>query len=204
MNSPIHSDEPIRGHDNEGGPMTTQAWDWMSLQSLSMPASGIRALLDRLLGGGPEDSRAARAVLYCEVANRGQLFTAAAPCVDVIAEHLRMGGRLNSAAVSTLEVILNARDHGSTVSIDGAPVDTAAYCRARILEVLPEILRTADPADPDHFEEVCFLVPQLADSAPQVLDFLRLHTAGRDSRARELALAALEEAEDVARNGPMP
>ncbi|MFE6055266.1 hypothetical protein ACFQ6N_31335 [Kitasatospora sp. NPDC056446] len=185
----------------------TQEWDWSSLEVLggtAWPSSRTPRYLERLVAGGPEESHRARAVLYCEVANQGQLYTAAAPCVDFITGHVRAGGRPNTAALSLLEEILNARDPGSTVVVDGRTVDTAAYCRARILEIVPEILRTANPADPDHFRGVCFLVPQLADSAPQILDFLRGHAFGRFVGARKPALEALEEAEEVVRDGHSP
>ncbi|MFD0403759.1 hypothetical protein [Kitasatospora sp. NPDC127116] len=125
--------------------------------------------------GGVEESDGARSVLYCQVANQGQLYTAAVPRADFLAGHARAGGRLSSAALGILEGILSARTPGSTVLVGGRVVDTAAYCRARILDAVPDILRTAEPADLDRFDAVCFLVPQLADCAPQILDFLHRH-----------------------------
>ncbi|MFJ9611535.1 hypothetical protein ACIRS1_34870 [Kitasatospora sp. NPDC101176] len=182
----------------------TQAWDWSSLQTMSQPASELPRYLERLVSGGPDERRGARSVLYCEVANQGQLYTAAAACVDFITGYVRAGGRLNSAALRILEEILNARNAGSTVEVDGRTVDTAAYCRDRILGVVPDILRTADPADLDQFDAVCFLVPQLADSAPQIIDFLHRHATHPAPGVRKPVLEALEEAEEVVRDGHNP
>ncbi|MER7768679.1 hypothetical protein [Kitasatospora sp. NPDC096140] len=184
--------------------MMTQMWDWSSLQTLSQPASELPPYLERLVTGTPRESRGARSVLYCEVANQGQLYTAAAACVDFIAGHVRAGGRLNSAAVRILEEILDARTPGLTVEVGERTVDTAAYCRARILDVVPDILHTADPADLGRFGAVCFLVPQLADSAPQIIDFLHRHATHPVSAVRTLVLEALEEAEEVVRDGHNP
>ncbi|MFJ3794230.1 hypothetical protein [Kitasatospora sp. NPDC090091] len=197
MSTPLYFGEGVKC-------VMTQAWDWSSLQSMSRPVYEIPRYLELLVSGSPQASRGARSVLYCEVANQGQLYTAAAACVDFLAGYVRAGGRLNSAALRILEEILNARTPGSTVEIDGRAVDTAAYCRERTLDVIPDILRTADPVDLDQFDAVCFLIPQLADSVPQIIDFLHRHANHPVPGVRKPVLEALEEAEEVVRDGHNP
>lgn len=181
----------------------SEKWDWDSLAALSVPSSELQEHLGRLLGGDAAERHRAEGFLYCEVANQGQLYSAAAPCVDIIAEHVESGGGLNSDCISLLESILNARSPGLQVLVDGVRVDVANYCRGRILDLLPGILREADGEDLDFFREVCFLIPQLADSSEEVIKFLRRSIFQFEGESRRLSSEALEEAEEVRREGHM-
>ncbi|MFE7353499.1 hypothetical protein ACFU8Q_09890 [Streptomyces sp. NPDC057543] len=83
-------------------------------------------------------------------------------------------------------------------------VDAAEYCRKRILDLLPEILRAADGENSELFREVCYLIPQLADSSEDVIEFLGLSVSRCEGELRSMAGEALEEAEEVRREGHMP
>src|SRR5690606_5038173 len=96
-----------------------------------------------------------------------------------------------------LESILNARSAGLRASAAGGTVEVEAYCRRRILEILPDLLSEADGRDAEYFREVCFLVPQLADSSEEVVEFLRSSVASLQGELRRMAVEALEEAEEV-------
>jgi hypothetical protein len=183
---------------------TSEEWDWESLTTLSVPSSRLRQHLGRLLGKDAEERRRAGGLLYCEVANQGQLYSAAAPCVDVVAEHVESGGGFTSDSVALLESILNARSPGLQASVGGVLVDVAEYCRKRILDLLPEMLREADGEDIELFREVCFLIPQLADSSPEVMEFLDLSISRYEGELRRASAEALEEAREVLRDGHMP
>ncbi|MFE6751151.1 hypothetical protein ACFVGM_35260 [Kitasatospora purpeofusca] len=102
-----------------------------------------------------------------------------------------------------LESILNARSPGLQVLVDGVPLDAAEYCRKRILDLLPEILQEADGKDFEFFREVCFLIPQLADSSDEVIRFLNLSISRFEGELRRVSSEALEEAEEVMREGHM-
>ncbi|MFD5575278.1 hypothetical protein [Streptomyces cadmiisoli] len=182
----------------------SEEWDWESLTAVSIPSSQLRKHLGRLLGMDAEERNRARGVLYCEVANQGYLYDAAAPCVDIIAEHVESGGGLSSNSVDVLESILNARHPGLNVAIGGVAVDVAEYCRKRILDILPEILRKADGEDIELFREVCFLIPQLADSSQEVIEFLSLSVSRFEGELLRISSEALEEAREVQREGHMP
>lgn len=183
---------------------SVEAWNWEEVTTLSVPATRLVAKVEALLGGDAEARSKAEAVLYVQLANQGALYSAAAPCVDLLAELVREHGRLTAESVSVLEAVLGARTPGLEVTVHGAAVDVAEYCRRRILELVPAILREAEEADPAYLREVFFLVPQLADSSPEVLDFLRKQAASLDGELLEQCREALEEAEDVIRDGHMP
>lgn len=183
---------------------SAEAWNWEEVTTLSVPGSRLVSKVEALLGGDAEARRAAGAVLYCELANQGQLYSAAAPCVDLIAEYACEHGRLNAEAVSLLEAVLSARTPGLVVTVHGGAVDVAEYCRGRILELVPVMLGCADGKDSAYLREVFFLVPQLADSSPQVLDFLRKQMSSLDGEMLMQCRGALEEAEEVVRDGHMP
>ncbi|WP_331721195.1 hypothetical protein [Streptomyces sp. NBC_00454] len=182
----------------------SEEWDWESLTTLSVPSSQLRRHLERLLGRDAEERNRAGGLLYCEVANQGQLYSAAAPCVDIIAEHVESGGGLSADSVALLESILSARSPGLQLLVGGVLVDVAGYCRKRILDLLPEILREADGEDSELFREVCFLIPQLADSSEEVIKFLGLSISRFEGELRRVSSEALEEAEEVLREGHMP
>ncbi|MDX2682451.1 hypothetical protein [Streptomyces soliscabiei] len=179
----------------------SEEWDWESLTTLSVPSNQLRQHLGRLLGRDAEARRRAGGLLYCEVANQGHLYSTAAPCVDIIAEHVESGGGFSSDSIALLESILNARSPGLQVTVDGARVDVSEYCRKRILDLLPEILREADGEDVQLFREVCFLIPQLADSSPEVIEFLKLSISRFEGELRRVSSEALEEAQEVLRDG---
>ncbi|MFD9419088.1 hypothetical protein ACFWC9_30910 [Streptomyces goshikiensis] len=181
----------------------SEEWDWESLTTLSVPSSQLRQHLGRLLGGDAEERNRAGGLLYCEVANQGQLYSAAAPCVDMIAEHVESAGSLSSDSVALLESILNARSPGLQVLVGGVLVDVAEYCRKRILDLLPEILREADGEDFELFREVCFLIPQLADSSEEVIKFLGLSVSRFEGELQRVSNEALGEAEEVLSEGHM-
>ncbi|WP_159393505.1 hypothetical protein [Streptomyces sp. TN58] len=182
---------------------SSEEWNWESLTTLSIPSNQLRQHLGRLLGSDAEERNRAGGLLYCEVANQGQLYSAAAPCVDIIAEHVGCGGGLNSDSVALLESILNARSRGLQALVDGVSVDVAEYCRRRILDILPEILQKADGEDFELFREVCFLIPQLADSSNEVVKFLSNSISRFEGEFRRVSSEALEEAEEVLRDGHM-
>lgn len=184
--------------------MPAEAWNWDDVTTMSVPATRLVPKVEALLGGDADARRNAQAVLYVQLANQGQLYSAAAPCVDLIADLVREHGRLTAESVSVLEAVLSARTPGLEVTVDGAAVDVAAYCRRRILELVPAILRGAEETDPAYLREVFFLVPQLADSSAEVLDFLREQASSLDGELLEECREALEEAEDVIRDGHMP
>ncbi|SHI51701.1 hypothetical protein SAMN05444521_7763 [Streptomyces sp. 3214.6] len=83
-------------------------------------------------------------------------------------------------------------------------MDVSEYCRKRILDLLPEILREADGEDVQLFREVCFLIPQLADSSQEVIEFLNLSISRFEGELRRVSSEALEEAQEVLRDGHMP
>ncbi|MFD9390472.1 hypothetical protein ACFWBB_06945 [Streptomyces sp. NPDC060000] len=182
----------------------SEDWDWESLTTLSVPSSQLRQHLGRLLGRDAEERKRAGGLLYCEVANQGHLYSAAAPCVDVIAEHVESGGGFSPDSLALLESILNARSPGLQVIVGGVLVDVAEYCRKRILDLLPEILREADGEDVELFREVCFMIPQLADSSQEVIEFLDLSISRFEGELRRVSSEALEEAQEVLRDGHMP
>ncbi|MFJ3207540.1 hypothetical protein [Streptomyces flaveolus] len=100
--------------------------------------------------------------------------------------------------------MLNARNPGVRAEFEGGAVDVTDYCRSEILAVLPQLLRHADDAnDAEYFREVCFLVPQLADSSGAVLAFLRRSVSTCEGELRRVAADALEEAEEVVEKGHM-
>jgi hypothetical protein len=182
----------------------TRTWDWSCLETLSVPVADLPVYLDRLLGQDPAERDRAEGVLYCQVANQGHLYSAAAPCVDALAARARTGEPLTPQAVSLLECVLNARNAGVRAAVEGGSVDVAGYCRSEVLAVLPQLLRHADGADAEYFREVCYLIPQLADSSEAVLSFLRRSASTLVGELRQVAADALEEAEEVASEGHMP
>ncbi|GAA1299758.1 hypothetical protein [Saccharothrix xinjiangensis] len=181
-----------------------QEWNWQALDTLSVPGGELPEYLDWLVGNDAKKRARARKVLYCEVANQGDLYSAAAACVDVIVEHAKSGTVLSPEAVGVLESVLNARSPGLKVGVGGALVDVADYCRGRILEILPQILYRATGKDVDYFREVCHLIPQLADSSEEVVNFLVATLAEHDGQLRQFAADALEEAREVMVDGHMP
>ncbi|MFF7382414.1 hypothetical protein [Streptomyces griseoluteus] len=185
--------------------MTTseEDWDRASLTTLGIGPAAVSTHLEQLLASDPEERRRASDLLYCEVANQGQLYGAAVLCVDFLAGHTAAGGRQTPESIALLESILNARSPGLRAVRRGNPVDVAEYCREGILKILPEILRSADGRDAGFFREVCFLIPQLADSSDSVIEFLTAATSDHQGELRRLAGEALEEAEDVSREGHM-
>ncbi|WP_448321651.1 hypothetical protein [Streptomyces sp. CO7] len=178
-------------------------WRWETLSTLSVPAHRLEGYLARLVRGDREDRARVRDLLYCEVANQGCLYSGAAPCVDAVTSHARSGAPLTPEAVSLLEVVLNARNPGVRAASAEGDVDVAEYCRAEILDVLPLLLEQAGGAAPDFFREVCFLIPQLAESSTAVARFLVRAVARCDGERRLWAREALEEAREVLRDGHM-
>jgi hypothetical protein len=69
---------------------------------------------------------------------------------------------------------------------------------------LPQVLSHADGSDAEYFREVCYLIPQLADSSGEVVDFLRTSASTLEGELRKAAVEALEEAEEVVEEGHMP
>ncbi|GAA0927204.1 hypothetical protein GCM10009549_49130 [Streptomyces thermoalcalitolerans] len=65
------------------------------------------------------------------------------------------------------------------------------------------MLSHADGTDAEYFHEICNLVPQLADSSVEVVDFLRKSVAAFTGELHQAAADALKEAEEVAREGHM-
>ncbi|WP_077798742.1 hypothetical protein [Streptomyces sp. JHA26] len=182
----------------------SQTWDWDSLETLSVPAAELPAHLERLVGQDPDERSRAGRLLYCEVANQGHLYSAAAPCVDALTHLARTGTPLTPQAVSLLESILNARNASARAGLEGGSVDVADYSRGEILAALPELLGHADGSDAEYFREVCYLIPQLADSSDEVVGFLRKSVSTLEGELRRVASEALEEAEEVVEEGHMP
>ncbi|MEU3659031.1 hypothetical protein AB0E77_04590 [Streptomyces sp. NPDC032940] len=182
----------------------SRTWDWDSLESLSVPAAELPAQLERLVGPDADERSRAGRLLYCEVANQGHLYSAAAPCVDALTRLARSGTPLTPQAVSLLESILNARNAGVRAGLEDGSVDVTEYCRSEILAALPQLLGHADGSDAEYFREVCYLIPQLADSSGEVADFLRSAAATLEGELRKAAAEALEEAEEVLEEGHMP
>ncbi|MFE5210077.1 hypothetical protein [Streptomyces sp. NPDC056600] len=181
----------------------SRTWDWASLESLSVPAAELRRYLEVLLGPDRDERSKAGRVLYCEVANQGHLYSAAAPCVDALTSAVRSGAPVTPEAVSLLESVLNARNALARAASEDGSVDVAEYCRHEILSVLPHLLEQADGTDADLFREVCYLIPQLADASEAVVVFLRDAVAKLDPELRRVAADALEEAEEVREEGHM-
>jgi hypothetical protein len=181
----------------------SRRWRWDALTTLSVPAHRLEGYLARLLWGDREERGRMRDVLYCQVANQGHLYGAAAACVDAVASHARSGGSLTPEAVSLLEAVLNARNPGARAASAEGDVDVAEYCRTEILGILPQVLVQAESATSAFFREVCFLIPQLADSSATVGRFLVRAVAHSDGQRRRWAHEALEEAREVLRDGPM-
>lgn len=179
-------------------------WNWSVLSCLSLDGELIPGYLERLLNGDDGEQERAFGVLYCEVANQGQLYSAGAASVDVVIRHLQEGGRLPARAVSLLEAILSARDPGLSVTVDGVDRDAAQYARQRILDGVPSLMASSRTEGLEWFREFCFLVPQLSDSSPEVVDFLRHSVTDLEGERRKLCLEALEEAEEVLQEGYMP
>jgi hypothetical protein len=182
----------------------TRAWDWDSLETLSVSASELPTYLVRLLEADTGERTHASQVLYCQIANQGHLYSAAAPCVDALTARARTGTPLAPQAVSLLEAMLNARNPGVRAEFEGGAVDVADYCRSEILAVLPQLLQHADGVDAEYFREVCFLIPQLADSSDAVVSFLRRSVSALEGELRQVAADALVEAEEVVEEGHMP
>ncbi|MEU3557832.1 hypothetical protein [Streptomyces fragilis] len=176
-------------------------WRWETLTTLSLPPQRLEGYLAVLLWGGREDRGRVHGLLYCEVANQGHLYGAAAACVDAVASHARSGAPLTPEAVSLLEAVLSARNPGVRATSAEGDVDVAEYCRAEVLGVLPRVLRQADAAAADFFREVCFLVPQLAGSSTAVARFLVRAAARGEGERRRWALEALEDVREVLRDG---
>lgn len=181
----------------------SRAWDWDSLETLSIPTAELRTYLERLLGEDPDERARADQVLCCEVASQGHLYSAAAPCVDALTTRAGAGAPPAPQAVSLLEAILNARNAGVRAGLEDGSVAVTDYCRNEILAVLPQVLSHADGADPEYSHEICRLVPQLADSSAEVIGFLRKSVSTLEGELRQAAADALEEAEEVAREGHM-
>ncbi|AIS01005.1 hypothetical protein [Streptomyces glaucescens] len=181
----------------------SRTWDWDSLETLSIPAAEIHTHLERLVGQDPDERTRAGRLLYCEVANQGHLYSAAAPCVDALTTRARTGTPLTPQSVSLLESILNARNAGVRAGLEDGSVDVTSYCRSEILAVLPQLLSHADGSDDEYFREVCYLIPQLADSSDEVVAFLRKSVSTLEGELRQAAVDALEEAEEVAEEGHM-
>lgn len=181
----------------------SRKWDWDSPETLSIPAAELRRHLERLLGQDLDERTRVGRLLYCEVANQGHLYSAAAPCVDVLTPRARTGAPPAPQAVSLLEAILNTRNAGVRAGLEDGSVDVTDYCRSEILAVLPQLLSHADGADPEYFHEICYLVPQLADSSAEVIDFLRKSVPTLEGELCQAADDALEEAEELAREGQM-
>ncbi|MEV5337594.1 hypothetical protein AB0K93_03800 [Streptomyces sp. NPDC052676] len=181
----------------------SRTWDWDSLETLSIPATELRTHLERLLGEDPDERSRAGRLLYCEVANQGHLYSAAAPCVDALTTLARAGTPLTPPSVSLLESILNARNAGVRAGTADGSVDVTSYCRNEILATLPQLLSHADGTDAEYFREVCYLIPQLADSSDEVISFLRKSVSTLEGELRQAAAEALEEAEEVAEEGHM-
>jgi hypothetical protein len=181
----------------------SRTWDWDSLETLSIPAAELRTHLERLLGQDPDERTRAGRVLYCEVANQGHLYSAAAPCVDALTARAQTGTPLTPQSVSLLESVLNARNAGARAGLENGSVDVTDYCRSEILAVLPQLLSHADGTGAEYFHEICNLVPQLADSSVEVVDFLRKSVSVFTGELRRAAADALEKAEEVAEEGHM-
>jgi hypothetical protein len=181
----------------------SRTWDWDSLETLSIQAAGLHAHLERLLGADPDERIRAGRLLYCEVANQGHLYSAAAPCVDALTTRAKAGTPLSAQSVSLLESILNARNAGVRAGLEDGSVDVTSYCRSEILAVVPQLLSHADGTDAEYFREVCYLIPQLADSSDEVVSFLRKSVSTFEGELRQAAADALEEAEEVVEEGHM-
>ncbi|MFF1302634.1 hypothetical protein [Streptomyces sp. NPDC058307] len=184
--------------------MESDRWDWSTLTCQSLPGERIPGYLERLLDRDEGERKRAYGVLHCEVANQGQLYSAAAACVDVLVAWLEGRGRLPAEAVSLMEAILNARSPGHSVMVGEAATDVAQYVRQRVLDGVPLLVSCAENEDLDWFREFCFLVPQLADSSQEVIDYLRRSAPLLQGEKRALCYEALEEAEEVLRDGHMP
>lgn len=180
-------------------------WDWPSLATLSVPGDRVPTYIDRIFvpEATPDRHRTAE-VLYCEVANQGELYEAAAACADTIARRAEGGEPLNRDCISVLEAILSARSPGLQVPVDGTARDVAEYVRQRILDVLPQILQLGRDGDDEDLQEVCYLIPQLADSDESVMEFLRSEAQSASGDRLKMVREALQEAEEVLEEGHMP
>ncbi len=174
-------------------------WDWTSLTTLSIPAVHLIPHIEALTAQDSDDRHRAGALLYCELANQGELYSAAAACVDFLADHLVAGGCLNAECIELIEAILEARSPGLTVNVRGEGVEVEEFCRNRVLEVLPLILECVEGEDLEYFREVCFLIPPLADSSAQVVGFLRASVVRYEGEWLRVCSEALVEAEEVVR-----
>jgi hypothetical protein len=184
--------------------MGSSRWDWSALACQTLPAEQIPGYLERLLSEYDDERKRAYGVLYCEVANQGQLYSAAAACVDVLVERLERRGNLPAQAIGLLEAVLSARSPGLSVVVDGADTDVAQYCRQRILDGVPLLVAGADDEELQWFKEFCFLVPELADTSREVIEYLRRSIDSLEGERQALCREALEEAEEVLRDGHMP
>lgn len=169
-----------------------------------MPADALPSRVNDLFAESANVRGRARAVLYCEVANQGQLYSAAAMCVDLIAARVTSCGYATAESVRLLDEILSARTPGLEVVVEGVSVDVSEYCRARVLDALPSLLLDVDNKEEEYLRALSFLIPQLADDAPGVLEFLGSCVLRYEGYRRQLCSEALEEAEEVARDGHMP
>lgn len=184
--------------------MGEQKWNLDILTTMNTSAASLLSHIDHLFSESANLRARARIALYCEVANQGQLYSAAAMCVDLVATRVSDYGYASTEAVRLLDEIISARTPGLMVVVDGVSVGVYEYCRVRILDILPTLLLEADNKDDGYLRALSFLIPQLADDASVVLEFLRICTLRYEGYRRQLCAEALREAEEVARNGHMP
>ena len=71
-------------------------------------------------------------------------------------------------------------------------------------DVLPQILQLGRDGDDEDLQEVCYLIPQLADSDEPVVKFLRSEARSASGERVKMVREALEEAEEVLEEGHMP
>ncbi|MFE1834263.1 hypothetical protein [Streptomyces sviceus] len=102
-----------------------------------------------------------------------------------------------------MEAMLNARSPGLLVMVGEEETDVAQYVRQRVLDAVSLLIPCAENEDLDWFREFCFLVPQLADSSQEVIDYLRRSAPLLQGEKQAVCHEALEEAEEVLRDGHM-
>lgn len=176
-------------------------WDWNELSAFYTSTESLQRALHEIASDDREVRRSARAELRSGVANQGHLFSAAAAVLDVLAARAATARMLTLEELDLIGCILDARDPGLQVLVQGTTVDVAEFCHSRILEILPILFSLATGRDDDYFREISFIVPLFASDTDDVVRILRESVASSHGERRRLAEDALEEALEVQERG---